>query len=207
MTIVATGSISTYFHGVVEEAIKARHVDATDGAQTYLVGLLSDYARPDPRAGEALARPLSFLLGEAMQTPSPAERFDKLRTLGDGVLYSCGFFGDHFEARGVDQSYIIGIGTTAYGAAASMLHVPPANGVDKPGGVRLDIFRELADNFRAFVGVLIEIADRTITAGVHGSKDLVRVYERWLKTGSDGLAQALAAHGLVPVRGAKGIVQ
>jgi hypothetical protein len=42
---------------------------------------------------------------------------------------------------------------------------------------------------------------------VKGSKDLVRVYERWLKTGSDGLAQALASHGLVPVRGAKGVVQ
>jgi hypothetical protein len=206
MSIVATGSISTYFEEVVTDAIKARHVDATDGAATYLVGLLSDYARPDARAGEALARPLAFLLSEAMQTPSPAERFDKLRTLGDGVLYSCGFFGDHFEARGVDQGYLIGIGATAYGAAASLLQVPKASTPDAPGR-RLDIYRELADNFRAFVGVLIEIADRTITAGVQGSKDLVRVYERWLKTGSDGLAQALAAHGLVPVRGMKGVVQ
>jgi len=206
MSIVATDSISAYFHDVVEEAIKARHVEATNGATTYLVGLLSDYARPDPRAGEALARPLSFLLSEAMQTPAPAERFDKLRTLGDGVLYSCGFFGDHFEARGVDQSYLISIGTTAYGAAAGMLHVPTSTRADK-AGPRIDIYRELADNFRAFVGVLIEIADRTITAGVQGSKDLVRVYERWLKTGSEGLAQALAAHGLVPVRGIKGVVQ
>jgi hypothetical protein len=79
--------------------------------------------------------------------------------------------------------------------------------VDRPGPARVDIFRELADNFRAFVGVLAEIADQTVSAGVQGSKDLVRVYERWLKTGSDGLAQALAAHGLVPVRGAKGVVQ
>jgi hypothetical protein len=203
MTIVATGSIATYFHEAVSEAIKARHVAATDGATTYLVALLSDYARPDPRAGEALARPLSFLLDEAMHTPAPSERFDKLRTLGDGVLYSCGFFGDHFESRGVDMSYIIGIGTTAYGTAASMLHVPTP---DRKGD-SLDIYRELADNFSAFVGVLVEIADRTVTAGVKGSKDLVRVYERWLKTGSDGLAQALAAHGLVPVRGTKGVLQ
>jgi len=206
MSIVAAGSISTYFHEVVQDAIKARHVEATNGATSYLVGLLSDYARPDEKAGEALARPLAFLLSEAMQTPSPAERFDKLRALGDGVLYTCGFFGDHFEARGVDQSYVIGIGTTAYGAAASILQVPATVTRDKPGP-RLDIYRELADNFRAFVSVLIEIADRTITAGVQGSKDLVRVYERWLKTGSEGLAQALAAHGLVPVRGMKGVVQ
>ena len=206
MTIVATGSIATYFHEAVSDAIKARHVAATNAATTYLVSLLSDYARPDQRAGEALARPLAFLLDEAMHTPVPSERFDKLRSLGDGVLYSCGFFADHFEARGVDQSYLISIGTTAYGAAAGMLHVPTSTRADK-AGPRIDIYRELADNFRAFVGVLIEIADRTITAGVQGSKDLVRVYERWLKTGSEGLAQALAAHGLVPVRGIKGVVQ
>jgi hypothetical protein len=206
MTIVATDSITSYFHDIVLEAIKARHVDATNGATTYLVGLLADYARPDPRAGEALARPLSFLLDEAMHTPSPAERFDKLRFLGDGVLYSCGFFGDHFEARGVDQGYIIGIGTTAYGAAAAIIHVPSPDSLKQPTG-GLDIYRELADNFRAFVGVLAEIADRTIMAGVQGSKDLVRMYERWLKTGSDGIAQGLAAHGLFPLRGAKGVVQ
>jgi hypothetical protein len=203
MSIVATGSIATYFHEAVSDAIKARHLAATNGATTYLVGLLSDYARPDPRAGEALARPLAFLLDEAMHTPAPAERFDKLRTLGDGVLYSCGFFGDHFEKRGVDQAYLIGIGTTAYGTASSMLNLPTP---DKARS-SLDIYRELADNFGGFVGVLVEIADRTVTAGVKGSKDLVRVYERWLKTGSDGLAQALAAHGLVPVRGTKGAVQ
>lgn len=206
MSIVATGSIATYFEEVVSDAIKARHVEATNGATSYLVGLLSDYAHPDQKAGEALARPLSFLLNEAMQTSAPAERFDKLRSLGDGVLYSCGFFGDHFERRGVDQGYLISIGTTAYGAAASLLHVPPTKTPDRPGQ-RLDIYRELADNFRAFVGVLVEIADRTITAGVQGSKDLVRVYERWLKTGSDGLAQALAQHGLVPMRGTKGVLQ
>jgi hypothetical protein len=206
MSIVATDSIASYFHGAVEEAIKARRVEATDGATTYLVGLLSDYACPDPRAGEALARPLSFLLNEAMQTPSMIERFDKLRVLGDGVLYSCGFFADHFEAHGIDQGYVISIGTTAYGAAASMLHVPAPASRDQPGR-QVDIFRELADHFRDFVGVLAEIADTTISAGVQGSKDLVRMYERWLKTGSEGLAQALAAQGLVPVRGAKGVVQ
>jgi gas vesicle protein len=204
MSILATDSVTAYFHDVVAEAIKARQVEATPSAATYLVELLADHARPDSRAGETLARPLTFQLDEALHICAPAERFDKLRVLGDGVLYSCGFFGEHFEARGVDQGYVIGIGTTAYGAASSLLHAPSSG--PKPRGD--DIFRELADNFRAFVGVLAEIAERTVTAGVQGSRDLVKMYERWLKTGSEGLAQELAAHGLVPVRGAKGgIVQ
>jgi hypothetical protein len=202
MSIVATDSIATYFQDVVEDAIKARRVEATDGATRYLVALLSDYARPDYRAGEAMARPLAFLLDEALHTADPAERFDRLRALGDGVLYSCGFFGDHFVAKGVEQGYLFGIGTVAYGGASSMLRVSAADASRK-----LDIYRELADKFSSFVGVLAEISDSTIAVSVAGSRDLLKVYERWLKTGSDRLAQALTSHGLVPLRGAKGMIQ
>src|SRR5262245_45432419 len=126
MTIVATGALTGFFHEVVEDAIKSRGVDVTGGATSYIVGLLADYARLDGRSEETMERPLAFLLDEALHESVPAERFEKLRSLGDGVLYTCGFFADHFEARGVDQRYLYGIGTTAYGAASSMLHTPRA---------------------------------------------------------------------------------
>ena len=113
MSIVASGSVTEFFLEIVGDAIKARKVEATDGAQTYLVSLLTDYAKPDERAEQAMERPLAFLLDEALHTAEPGERFDRLRTLGDGVLYTCGFFGEHFEARGVDSAYVMGIGTTA----------------------------------------------------------------------------------------------
>src|SRR5580700_4511395 len=120
MTILAASSVSGFFHDVVEDAIKARRVEATDGATRYLVALLVDYAHPVPGAEDALDRPLTLALDEALRAPA-AERFEKLRLLGDGVLYGCGFFGDHFEARGVDPKYLHGLGTRAYGAASSML--------------------------------------------------------------------------------------
>jgi hypothetical protein len=202
MSIVSTDSISTYFHGVVGDAMRARHVEATDLAVSYIVALLSDYARPDPMAGRALDRPLTFLLDEALHTVEPAERFDRLRTLGDGVLYSVGFFGDHFESKGVEQKYLIGIGSVAYGGASSMLRTSAETAERK-----LDIYRELADKFAIFVGVLTEIADATAASSVAGSKDLLKVYERWLKTGSGRLAEALTSHGLVPMRGTKGTLQ
>ncbi len=202
MTIVSTDSIGTYFHDAVEEAMKARRVEATEMATQYIVGLLSDFARPGGRAGDTLDRPLAFLLDEALHTVEPAERFERLRTLGDGVLYSSGFFGDHFQAKGVEQSYLIGIGSVAYGGASSMLRGP-----SEDAARRLDIYRELADKFKSFVDVLAEVADATIAIGAHGSKDLLKVYERWLKTGSERLAQALTSHGLVPMRGPKGTLQ
>src|SRR5258708_22707450 len=118
MTLVAADRITDFFQDQVEDAMKSRRVDATEAATQYLVGLLVEYAHPDSRAGQALARPLAFLLDEAVRTPDPAERFERLRALGDGVLYSCGFFGDHFQARGLDQRYLFGIGAKAYGSAS-----------------------------------------------------------------------------------------
>src|ERR1700679_2402727 len=131
MTILAASSVSGFFHEVVEDAIKARRVDATDGATRYLVALLTDYAHPAEDAGHALDRPLTLLLDEALRATDAAERFQRLRAIGDGVLYGCGFFGDHFEARGVDPKYLHGLGTRAYGAARSMLpHGPEHDGGD-----------------------------------------------------------------------------
>jgi hypothetical protein len=201
MTIVAAQSVSHFFGEWVEDAMRSRRVDATDGAVRYLVALLADYAHPGCRAGEALERPLTLLFDEALRVADPAERFDRLRTLGDGILYGCGFFGDHFEARGVDTKYVQGLGTRAYGAASSMLR----HGLN--GGDTGDLFAELARNFGLFVDVVEDVADATIAMGMENPRGLLKVYERWLRTGSERLASALTARGMVPMRGSKGIVQ
>jgi hypothetical protein len=197
-SIVATESITGFFDEVVGDAMRARGVDATQEATRYLVGLLTDYAKPDGRAGATLERPLAFLLDEAMHTLDLGERFERLRTLGDGVLYSSGFFGDHFERRGVDQRYLVGIGVTAYRNAGSLLNT---GGDDK-----LDVFGELAEKFVSFVEVIADVADSTIAMGVASSRSVMKLYERWLKTRSDRLAQALSTHGFVAPRG-KGVLQ
>jgi len=200
MAIVAARSVSNFFLEVVEDAKLARGVDATDSATRYLVGLLADFVHPDRRAGEALERPLTLLLDEALHAANPAERFERLRTIGDGILYGCGFFGDHFEARGVDSKYLHTLGTRAYGAAGSMLR----QGANDTGP---DLFEELARKFEAFVEVVAEVADATIAMGTESSSGLVRVYERWLKTGSDRLASALTSRGVMPTRGSRGVLQ
>jgi hypothetical protein len=197
MSIVPAQSVSGFFVEVVEDAMKARRVEATEGATHYLVALLADYAHPDRTAGEALERPMTLLLDEALHAPDPAARFERLRVLGDGVLYGCGFFGDHFEARGIDLAYMHGLGTRAYGAASSMLRAQEGP----------DVFGELANRFAVFVDVVAEVADATIAMGTESPKGLLKVYERWLKTGSERLASALTSHGVVPTRRTRGVLQ
>jgi hypothetical protein len=200
MTILAANSVSGFFHEVVEDAMKARRVDATERATRYLVALLADYAHPTENAESALERPLTLLLDEALRVADPGQRFERLRVLGDGVLYGCGFFGDHFEARGVDAKYLHGLGTRAYGAASSMLRMGQEE--REP-----NLFEELAGKFAVFVDVVGEVANLTIAMGAQSSGGLLRVYERWLKTGSERLASALTSCGVVPTRGPRGVLQ
>jgi hypothetical protein len=196
MSIVATASVSDFFEEAVVEAMKAQRVNASDSARSYLVALLTDLAKPGSPIERTLERPLTLLLDEALHTPELGERFDRLRTLGDGVLYSSGFFADHFEARGVDTSYLIGIGSTAYNNAGSLLRTGSSRDVNA-----LDIFGELSSGFASFVAVIAEVANATIASGVATSRGLVKLYERWLKTRSDKLADALSSHGFVAPRG------
>jgi hypothetical protein len=195
MSIVAAISVSDFFAEAVNDAMRSRGVQASDGARSYVVGLLSDLAKPGSPIERTLERPLTLLLDEALHTANVGERFERLRTLGDGVLYSSGFFADHFEARGVDSSYVIGIGRTAYDTASSLIVSGP-----EP----LDIFKELSQHFARFVEVIGEVANATIARGVATSKGLVKLYERWLKTRSDKLGEALASHGFVTAGAGRG---
>ena len=201
MTIVAAHSVSDFFHEVVEDAIKAQRVDATEAQRA----TSSRSSRTTPTrtggAGETLERPLTLLLDEALHAPDPAERFQRLRVLGDGVLYGCGFFGDHFEARGVDAKYLRGLGTRAYGAASSMLR----RGPERRRAPRTRPLRASSPRTSTrSSSVLAEVADATIAMGVESSRGLLKVYERWLKTGSERLASALTSRGVVPTRGTQG---
>ena len=197
MSIVATASVSDFFEEAVVDAMKSRGVSASEGARSYVVALLADLAKPGSPVERTLERPLTLLLDEALHTPELGERFERLRTLGDGVLYSSGFFADHFEARGVDTSYLIGIGRTAYDSAGSLIRARSPSRPATPDEGKLDIFAELSMGFASFVEVIGEVANATIASGVATSKGLIKLYERWLKTRSEKLADALSSHGFI----------
>jgi len=205
MTIVATESVASFFDEVVEDALKARQVDASHGAARYLVGVLSDFTRPDVATREAFERPLTLVLQEALVTPSPAERFERLRHLGDAVLYASGFFADHFVARGVEPEYVFGIGSRAYGTASAMLRAGSSSTSVEEQARGIDVFSELADHFDQFASVLAEVSDITFAKNTAGARGLLKLYEKWLRTGSDRLAGALTERGLIPTRPVKGI--
>ena len=64
---------------------------------------------------------------------------------------------------------------------------------------------ELAAKFDRFAAVLADVAEGTLACGARDERSVVKLYERWLKTGSSRLAEELGARGIVPTRGTGGI--
>lgn len=192
-----SSSVADYFGSVVDDALRARNVQVSSAASQYVVGVLCDFARPGDEAESAFSKPLTFQLRDALEAPF-AERFRRLRTLGDNVLYAVGFFGGHVELRGIDKKYVMHVGSSAYSNAAAMLHTPGGPG-------KFDVLEELAIKFGQFVDVLAEIAEGAMAVGARDERGVVKLYERWLRTGSSRIAEELGARGVIPVRAAGGL--
>ena len=108
----------------------------------------------------------------------------ELRSVGDLSLFISGYFSDSLNRSLVAVDYYVQLGEHAYGSLAR--HDDSVFG---------QVFDELSWKFVAFVDVLGEVRDRSALAT---NVDLLRLYERWLRTGSRRSAELLAARGIVP---------
>lgn len=198
-SIAIAPNVSEFFQEVLTDAIRVRQVEATDEAASYLVSLLCEYAHPDEAAGSTFGTPLTFQLRDAMAA-SGAERFRRLRGLGDHVLYALGFFGDHIEQKGIDRSYVVTVGQSAYQHAAAMFRLKARMSEKGP-----NVLSELAIKFDRFADVLRDVAEGTLASNARDQRSVLKLYERWLKTGSARLAEELGVHGIIPGRGAGGL--
>lgn len=192
-TLAIAPNMSSFFREVVVEAQKAHGIEATAAATEYLVGILCEYAHPNEEAGTPFREPLTFLLRDALAAEG-TERLRKLRALGDGVLYAVGFFGDHLEQRGADRGYIVSVGSSAYNHAGEILRV-------RAGQKAPSVFSELGAKFERFARVISDVAESTLGSIVRNEQGLVKLYERWLRTGSTRLASELGLHGISLSRG------
>jgi len=174
---------SELFRDLVESAMANQHLDAREHTSFYLVNLLTACVQQDRSPGLDDDAALGVRLAQALQAAGMAQR-DGLRRVGDRSLFISGFFGDSLSGSLVDADYYIRLGACAYGCLARCER--EALG---------EVFDELAGKFTAFVDVLGEVSERT---SLTSNRDLMRLYERWLRTGSARSARLLASKGIVP---------
>ena len=175
-------SATEFFRDLVESALQHQHLAAGELTSFYLVNLLTGFVRID-RSPSADDEPLGVRLARALQAAGAQQR-DGLRQVGDQSLFISGFFADSLNRRLVDVDYYIQLGECAYGSLAR-------RGDDAFG----EVFDELAGKFTAFVDVLGEISERT---ALSSNADLLRLYEKWMRTKSRRSGSLLAARGIVP---------
>lgn len=182
--IVGDQAPAEYFKELVEAALARQRVQAGDLTSYYLVNLLCQFVRPGSRhAFTRDAEPLALRLARALETGG-AEQRERLRSLGDFSLFMTGFFPDSFNRRTVDVDYYVSMGEYAYGSLSR-----------RDEDAFAEVFGELARKFVWFTDVLADISERT---GQTSSTDLLRLYEKWMRTGSARDGQKLIDRGIVP---------
>jgi hypothetical protein len=192
--LVAVTNLREFFHDSVQAALRKQHVAVDDHTEHYVVNVLTMFARSEQlyeRTPEGVRlKPLAHMLAEASEASSAQQRDEALRRLGDVSLFVAGFFAQSFARKLVDIDYHIAMGGRAYGTLADNLR----------GSIRgqafAAVFLELAQKFQRLVDVLNEVAEMAHT---HTDKDILRLYEIWMKTGSPRAFAILQRLGVAPV--------
>lgn len=172
-----------YFKDLVDGALVHQGLATQELTAYYVVQLLTSFLqRPadDLEDGDA---PLAIRLAHALETGGVRQRAS-LRQIGDESLFVSGFFGESLNRKLVDVDYYVSIGGHAYNTLSRC-----EDATFSP------VFAELAEKFVSFVDVLSEVSERTSCAS---NADLLRLYEKWLKTGSRRSGQLLVERGVVP---------
>jgi hypothetical protein len=179
-----------YFRELVTHAMGKQRVSAQPDTEFYLVNLLNQFMTTDrlyPRDSQGAVReePLAFLVKEALEAPLLQAQRALFRHIGDVSLYLAGFFQPSLRRKLVDVDYYIDMGGSAYKHVAARAEEDQAR----------SLYAELAQKFGSFVEVLAEVSDRTTP---RTEKDLLRLYEVWVRTRSERAARALQEAGILP---------
>jgi hypothetical protein len=203
MNIQPVVSLKEFFRDALHDALSHQHVAVEDQTEHYVVNLLTLFSDPDAlyerQPNETTSRsglkPLVVMLSEALEAPTPEARCRGLQRLGDVSLFIAGFFSAGFARKLVDIDYHIAMGGRAYGTLAEAC--PRAR-----GRTMRQVFAELASKFVPVVDALNEISESSYQ---HSDRDRLRLYELWVKTGSERSRNLLRKLGIEPAPAARSV--
>lgn len=191
--LLTVSDVREFFREALQNALEQQHLQVKDHTEHYVVNLLAMFARTEalfePGPNGMRMKPLAMLLGDALEAQDDERRFRTLQRLGDVALFIAGFLANGFPRRLVDIDYHIAMGGRAYGALAQTSRRGPRR-------VLATVFAELEDKFQPLVDALNDISDSAVT---HTQRDVMRLYDRWHRTGSRRAHRLLMRLGIQPV--------
>ncbi len=185
-----------YFKEMLESAEKNQQTEVSETTEFYLVNLLHESVRTenvflpdDPNKDEPLTQKLDRALNADYY-----EKIKRFKDLGDFTLFISGFFPDSLERKLVDVDYYMVVGGIAYNNLSLIMK-------DKVHGeVFSSLYGELSEKFVPIADLLTEVSQKS---SAKKSANLLRAYERWVKTNSQRDANWLKQEGIVPTENVK----
>ncbi len=168
-----------FFFDRIDEASKRLKFAPLPTSRNYLAQLLEHFMF----AKNLNEEPLAELYLKAQNSPTPIKT-EMLKKLGDSSLYISGFFGDSLSRKLVDIDYYVDMGGVAYGTLSSTAASEDMS----------QMYNEFSRRFPIFVDVLTYISQDAL---VQSNGDLLRLYDRYLATGSRLAEEQLMEKGLL----------
>lgn len=181
-----------HFTELVEAGFARLRIQTYPAVQSYLVDLLEHYLDtrnlyPEETDESGKSRPLTmaemWLTAGGLTLP---ERTDMLKRMGDRALYISGFFSESLQRKIVDVDYYAEMGGAAYASLADCVREDTA----------AQVYRVFSSRFLEFADVLAFISQRSF---VQSDENLLRLYEKYLRTGSEVAREALIEKGVLTV--------
>ena len=185
-----------FFRGKITEASRQLKVKLDDHVEFYLVNLLTNFIATSTFSGggeesdDILSTPLAFMLKRALEAP-PEKQPQLYRRLGDASLYVSGFFQDYFNRKTFDINYYITMGSSAYDQASTL-----SRGSVRDDGIP-ETLESLSRNFLQVVDIMAQASDST---AMQQDSNILALYDRWNRSGSDRLRGLLEEKGICPIR-------
>jgi hypothetical protein len=189
--VMPVANLREFFKDTLHGALQKQHLSVEDQTEQYVVNMLTLFARSEAlyeNTPDGLRlKPLVAMLCEALSAPSSVERNRSLQRLGDVSLFIAGFFAHGFASKLIDIDYHIAMGGRAYGALAQTIARGRTHAL-------AGVFAELSQKFQPMVDALNEVSE----GGAPSDRDILRLYEIWLKTGSARCYAQLQRLGVDP---------
>src|SRR3954470_416916 len=190
-------TVHDFFRQILALALENQRRSVEQATELYLANLLGGFVQTEAllsrdEEGTLHQRPLALLLKDALDAEETAARARLLRRLGDTSLFVSGMFGECLTRKAVDVDYYIEMGGRAYDALGD---------VAARRGAERSLWDELSEKFSQLVEVLNEVAERTL---LNSDTGLVRLYEKWMRTGNARVGVLLREQGVPAIVGAPG---
>jgi hypothetical protein len=180
-----------HFAELLKEACAYRNFKILPASETYILNMLNHYIEsrnlfspliPDQET-ERLPDTFAELYLTALNSEDPKNRA-YMKILADKALYLSGFFGDSLQRKSVDIDYYMGIGASAYSNLAAWTKEETTAAV----------YSTFSKKFIDYADLLSYISDKS---ALQSEQNILKLYERYIKTGSDLARDKLAELGVV----------